>query len=811
MSATENEKENNNQPGEKYIRLAVHEVLKENIARILSLEDNFAVLFDVDFETGEYDEYSRGQEYSEDIKTRLVEYREFFSDSLKNADSLVYAEDREKFKRAMNRDFIRQELEKSPHFDLYYRQVFYDKPVWFKMRFVYKNAEKKRLIIGIFNAEAEMSEVEKNKRLQADLMNRMIKDEGLFLINLADDTRRTIHNHCYTAEYYGDDERYSDSVGRYVNNFVAKSDQALMRKATSIDYITERLKDEPEFTVQYRDLSSRIPCFYAMKIARFSDNEILQSFSNIDKEIIDKLLAGTLKEDFFSLFWVDLDTGKARILKPYPWYNIGKAGEAAPYTSIVLALASSFKGEVREYFEKISNINYLKKRFAGENKITYAYKTDCGGETKWINSTGLVLERRKDGSPAIVAMGFSQMDSDASEKAELQQQLQAALMSAEKANRSKTNFLFSISHDIRTPMNAVTGFTAMAKKYLDDKEKLADYLNKIELSGKQMLSLINQVLEMSRIESGIIELDERPVNIKEKNEAMVTLLEEQAAVNGLEFRHSLCDIVHSHILMDEAKIGQILLNITGNAMKYTPEGGYVDFCLREIPGAGEGRARYCFTVIDNGIGMSREYLKVLFEPFTRERSSTVSHIRGIGLGMSIVKELVKQLGGTVEVQSEPGKGSRFDVTIDFKLADEAPCPREEQPLKKASFAGKRVLLVEDNELNREIAKDILEEFGLTVEEAEDGDVAVNMVKAVAADGDCSYYDAILMDIQMPKLNGYDAAGAIRAEGWRLPIIAMTANAFEEDRRNALAAGMDDHLAKPIEIDKLLNILMKYLQ
>ena len=373
-----------------------------------------------------------------------------------------------------------------------------------------------------------------------------------------------------------------------------------------------------------------------------------------------------------------------------------------------------------------------------------------------------------------------------------------------------------MSHDIRTPMNAIMGFTAMAKKYADDGELVKDYLEKIDISGRQLLTLINQVLEMSRIESGTIDYVETPIDSLERFQSMLTVLSAQARAKGLNFRSSIQNLVHSKIYADDTKMNQIILNVVSNAMKYTPEGGSIFFNLEELLPHKEGYATYRFTIQDTGIGMSKEYIDKIYLPFSREKNSTVSKTQGTGLGMTIVKKLVDLKEGTIDIDSKPGEGTKFEITMDFRIANEKELEEQiasTQELRTASFDGKRVLLVEDNEMNREIAKDILDEYGFIIEEAEDGDDAVRMCYAAAERGEFNYYDFILMDIQMPRMNGYEATRAIRAipapDGVHIPIIAMTANAFDEDKKNAFAAGMDEHLAKPIEITKLLETFARF--
>lgn len=312
----------------------------------------------------------------------------------------------------------------------------------------------------------------------------------------------------------------------------------------------------------------------------------------------------------------------------------------------------------------------------------------------------------------------------------------------------------------------------------------------------------------------MLELELVPVNIQDKFNSAVTVLIEQANAKGIHFTYSLKNVRHAFVLADEARMSSITFNILGNAMKYTPEGGMVEFSLEEIPTDKEGKARFLFTVQDNGIGMSEEFVEKIYEPFSREKNTTVGKIQGTGLGMSIVKNLVDFMGGTIDVKTKVGEGTRFDVTIDFDIDEKASGkPSYNKMGDKMSFEGMRVLLVDDNEMNREIAKYILSEYGFTVDEADDGKTAVSAVKAAFDCKDYDFYDYILMDVQMPGMDGYEATRQIRAlprpDGKHIPIIAMTANAFAEDKQNALNAGMDDHLSKPIDIRKMLETLGKF--
>ena len=390
--------------------------------------------------------------------------------------------------------------------------------------------------------------------------------------------------------------------------------------------------------------------------------------------------------------------------------------------------------------------------------------------------------------------------------------LETALSQAEKANTSKTTFLFNMSHDIRTPMNAILGFNRMAEKHVDDREQLLDCLGKVENAGQHLLGLINDVLEMARIENGKLEIKEKPVNLLIGKGATAAMADSLAAAKHITFTKKYLNLDEDLCLwLDTVRINQILLNILSNAIKYTPDGGRVDYTLERLTADDADHVRLRFTVADNGIGMSKEFLETIFDSFSRERSSTVSGIQGTGLGMAIAKRILDAMHGTIEITSELGKGTtvRFELTPRIAPMETAESLATAADAAESSFKGLSVLLVEDNELNREITKEILTDFGIRVDEAEDGTIAVSkLTKATPGQ-----YDIILMDIQMPIMDGYRATGEIRRlpdpAVANIPIIAMTANAFAEDKRKAMEAGMNGHLAKPIDIAKLKETLAKY--
>lgn len=408
----------------------------------------------------------------------------------------------------------------------------------------------------------------------------------------------------------------------------------------------------------------------------------------------------------------------------------------------------------------------------------------------------------------VLTVGYWQYEMQRYKEALYAEKIERAAKRAEEASEAKTRFLFNMSHDIRTPMNAIIGFSDLLEKHLDDKEKVHDYIKKIQLSGSFLLSLINYVLEMARIESGKATLRTEVGDAQELLGALNAVFEPAVEKKRLKYNCTL-DVEHRFIICDVTKVREIVLNIISNSVKYTPEGGSVTVQIKEIPWEKEGWTAYRILVEDTGIGMGAEYLPHIFEEFTRERTSTESKVVGAGLGLPIVKALIDLMGGTIQVESERGKGSKFEVILPFEIASEEEVKdsyvKKEEKLYNRSKE-KRILLAEDNELNAEIAITILEENGFKVERAEDGCKCVELFSEKPA----GYYSTILMDIQMPNMDGYTASRKIRGmereDAKAIPIIALTANAFDEDRNKAFAAGMNGHIAKPIDVGRMVRTI-----
>ncbi len=385
---------------------------------------------------------------------------------------------------------------------------------------------------------------------------------------------------------------------------------------------------------------------------------------------------------------------------------------------------------------------------------------------------------------------------------------------AEDANMAKSNFISSVSHDIRTPMNAVIGMTEIALKNLDDTDKTRECLDKIKVSGQHLLNLINDVLDMSKIESGKIVLNEVPISLHNIMDNIAGIMQTQIKAKNLFFHINIQEILSDCVYCDRVRLNQILINLLSNAVKFTPENGEISVCLKQkISPKGDKYIRTYFTVTDTGIGMSKDFQKKIWDTFTREENEKTQNIMGTGLGMSITKKIIDIMGGNIQLESKVGNGTSFYIAIDLKKAEENEKEQFEYIVPKnykEFFKGKHILLAEDIDINWEIAKEILSETGLMLERVSNGKECIEKFE----DSPIAYYDAILMDIHMPVMNGYDCTKAVRAlerSDSQLPIIAMTADAYSDDILRCVKSGMNDHIAKPIYIEECINKLYKYFK
>ena len=650
--------------------------------------------------------------------------------------------------------------------------------------------------------------------------------EGAYSINATTGEAVCYRMANYISNRYGRTfvvSKYEKSIKLYIDNDVFEDDRYLFDDVAKISGVKELLKDRVNYEFNYRVYKDGKICFYRCVLVRMRpDNfDFVIGFKNIDDETRrdiqrneelerQRAIIEGLGADCFSVLLVDLDHDSVNVFRA-----IGKDGEylaamcsecGNSWTQLVERYNDSIvtAESTTEFLYKLS-IDYMKSHQDSDYTFVYQSLREDRGITYYQARISFVKEA--NGKPVVV-MSTRNVDDLVKKEREHERLLQEVkIAKSETENKAKTDFLFNMSHDIRTPMNAIMGFTELMRKNIDNKAKLLDYLDKIDSSNKFLLSLINNVLDMARIESGKESLDETTVDSEEFCHSLFDLFSSQMQEKNVTFVHKL-DIKSKRIIGDPTKLRQIVVNVLSNALKYTPSGGQVTMTITEMPSERPQSVVHKIVIEDTGIGMSKQFLPHLFDEFSRERTSTISKIQGTGLGMPIVKRLVMLMNGTIEVESKLGKGTRFTITIPFRISTEKHTVGEVTPEQiSRELSGKRILLAEDNDLNAEIACSILQEEGFVVDRAEDGIVCVDMLSKSAP----GYYDLILMDIQMPNMNGYKATRVIRnledPVKANIPIVAMTANAFEEDKKNALNAGMNAHLAKPIDLASLNHTLL----
>jgi signal transduction histidine kinase/ActR/RegA family two-component response regulator len=512
-------------------------------------------------------------------------------------------------------------------------------------------------------------------------------------------------------------------------------------------------------------------------------------------------VAQALAADYFSIYVVDLDTDRFVeyfSTKEYGSLGVEKTGEDffnVSRKNMSRLIFDDDRERVLGTFHREKIMSILER----DQIFTMKYRLMFGETPIWVSMKATLMED-DDGRHLII--GTNNIEAQMEREEAYQQHVREARTSA------RNDFLANMSHDIRTPMNAIVGYTNIAKTHQDNPGTVADALDKIGSSSHYLLSLINDILDISKIESGKMQISCAPCDLDALFRRIEDITALQAQNKALNITYSHDSIRHYKVNADELRLEQILINIISNAIKYTPAGKSVELIAEEIPLSG-GKNTYRFIVRDTGVGISEEYLPHIFESFTREERTTINRIQGTGLGLAITAKIVEMMGGTISVKSKLGEGSEFTVEIALESVEtEEPASVENH--ERLDLAGRNILLVEDNDINAEIARMVLEQYGAEVHRAENGKTGVDTLQEKGPD----FYDAVLMDIQMPVMNGYEAAKAIRSLGGlysSLPIIAMSANAYEEDVRDCLAAGMDGHIAKPFDPAELLRVLHKHIK
>ncbi len=526
----------------------------------------------------------------------------------------------------------------------------------------------------------------------------------------------------------------------------------------------------------------------------------------------------SMTEDYEYLIHVNFDTLQEKYYRNSTLFRrmIPEPDGEQNYIDRVAFFAEHFViPEDREDFLKQMGPETVSAHLKRSRNHSFYFRINADGRTLWFQAK--FVHHKAHGSCNCSLLGIRNVNKEMRRELNQKAELQQAQERAESASQAKSMFLFNMSHDIRTPMNAILGFTRIARNHIHDERRVADSLSKIELSGTHLLNLINEVLEMSRIETGKITIAEIPEDMRKCFADIHPMVENLAIAKSIRYVYQVGELKNPFVYADFYHIHQVLLNIVSNSVKYTKQGGKVSLFIEQVGESVDGMARYCCTIQDTGIGMSKEFQEHLFENFSRESTDEVRKQEGTGLGLAICKKIIDLMNGSITVESEQGKGSTFRVEVPFHVISEEEFRNLEQAaedvkshVEAVDFKGKRLLLAEDNELNREVVMEMMEEEGILLDTAADGQLAVEKIKEHGA----SYYDVVLMDIQMPVMNGYEATKAIRAMGdeyQKLPIVALSANAYDEDIKQSRQAGMDAHIPKPIEIDTLFSVLRKMMQ
>ena len=544
-----------------------------------------------------------------------------------------------------------------------------------------------------------------------------------------------------------------------------------------------------------------------ISVARVVDEEVelIRQEQKQNRTLQERMnIIDSLAKTYYCVYYIDLFTNtftEVDCTVPEVHEAIGSQGDAQE--KLAYMCEHMIFREFKEDMLKFTDLTTMGERLKRRDYVTHQFR---GTITGWSEGIFIAGDRNFKGSCRHVVWAIREINEQKRLENENAKVLQEAYVKAEAANKAKSTFLFNMSHDIRTPMNAIMGFADLLEKHDENPEKRKEYIGHIKTSSNYLLDLINSVLEMARIESGTATIDEEVVELNKVIESLQVMFEKKYYEKSLTVTRDV-RMEHEKIYVDRGKLQEIFLNILSNAIKYTPEGGAIHISVLEQQSANPGFAKYEFSIEDTGIGISKEFLPHIFDSFSRERTVTESKIVGTGLGMGIVKKLIELMDGTICVESELGKGTKVTVNMQARIAaEEEYVGKKDIEIDSAMFSGKRILLAEDNELNREIAVTILEEAGLLVESAEDGIQCIAMLTKAEA----NYYDAILMDIQMPNMNGLKATSIIRklddVHKATIPIIAMTANVFDEDQKRALEAGMNAFVGKPIRLPELFGAL-----
>ena len=960
--------------------IAYQQMREEQLAIFDTLAQNFKNVYVVNIKNATAKVLKLEDEYSDNRLDGVIN-SEFPYERFLNAwiDEAVYPDDKNMLKKALSIEHLREVFSSQSEYIGNYRMLVKGQVINYQFSITLMK-DKEHLLAGFQNVEAiirEHLEEEKKRRAKEQLYQAQLTEQlqvfdilarnfkNVYLADLEKETAKILKldkKYEKILRLGGNREfQFAAVLSHWLNNVVCDEDREELSKVFETENVKKLLATQREFTGSYRSIIDGVVHHFQYSMSRIDDvgMKAVLGYQNVD-EIVNEHIAQEKKEReleearlkemrehaevisslstiYSTIFRADIDTHNYDILN-----SVSLMGKVAKnkgnFDDVKENILSAFMApEMQATMREFLDLNTLAERLKSVNTISTEYKNP---DDLWFQARFIVKRRDKNGVAKEVLYVARDITSEKVKEFEQQKRLSHALAAAQQASKAKSTFLNSMSHDIRTPMNAIIGFTALAQTHIDDRTQVQDYLAKISTSSTHLLSLINDILDMSRIESGTVKLEEKPIHIPDLLHDLRTMIQGLVNSKNQNLYIDTQDVSHEDVVADRLRLNQIMINIVGNAIKFTPPGGDIIIRLLEKPCSIKHHRTYEFSVKDTGVGMSKEFSKHIFETFTREYSSTVTGVQGTGLGMAITKNIVDLMGGEITVESEEGRGSLFTVTLNLLLANEPvknePIPAlmgaralvvdddlntcrsvskmlreikmrpdwtasgreaivraqdaadmkdeykvyiidylmpdmngietvrrirkvisedvpiivltaydwedfeyearqagvtafvskplfmselrkvlsqsneeenvKEEEIKHYDYCGKRVLLVEDNELNREIATAILEGAGLKVDTAEDGAEAVDIMYTAAEDR----YDLIFMDIQMPKMDGYTATHEIRTfannKKANIPIVAMTANAFEEDKKKSLEAGMNGHIVKPISIDEIAKVL-----
>ena len=648
---------------------------------------------------------------------------------------------------------------------------------------------------------------------------------------------------------------YAEALTGYAERQVYPLDRLRVRAVASLAYVSKMLKDQRTYSISFSLYVDKEIHFAEMKFVRLEEKDgklvsVVLGIRENDERIGGTLVHQHIIKEVDAIYFCDLNQDILRVYKRPQMVPLPDGRLTTSYSSVMKRLLPLVSSDQRTMMQNLADPQFVKDYIADEESREFVYELP-DYEKPWRRAFFQVYDRGEDGKASRIILSIAPIDYNRAKEFELakrlehqreklakqHEQLELALQQANTANQAKTHFLTNMSHDIRTPMNAIMGYTALAAAHLQDTECVRNYLNKISTASDHLLSIINDVLDMSRIESGKMALNVSENSFADIVQELTYILQPDMDARQLTFCVDTERIANERIWCDRLRLNQVLLNCLSNAVKFTEPGGTVALEIAQDKQAPNGYGSFTFVIRDTGIGMAPEFVAHIFEPFTRERTSTQSRVQGTGLGMAIVKNLVDMMGGDISVWSEPGTGTEITINLLLKLTavtgqagiaghlqqveemlagDAGQAKKSGTSLEHSSTVLQQqdlrgnILLVEDNEINAEIVYALLENTDIKIDLAENGAIAVDKIKAAPEGG----YDLVLMDLQMPVMNGLDASRAIRRlpSKWTqdIPILAMTANAFDEDRKAAMESGMNDYILKPIDLPNLFEKLHEYL-